>query len=422
MGAADDIRKGLTKNLANFTKQRKAEEKHSSAIRWRTSRLMEVRGMFVVEATEKVMEECYMKVSDNDQLPAKVRQIFYVARPLVQELTERPLKYTYFSQTLLPNCINEHRVAWNVVWDDRGHFIEPHTGRVIGLGTLNVRNYLSKIGQLHLMPGDFAAAWVRTYGPHGCFGALLYIEKEGFLPLLQRVRLAQRYDLGIMSSKGMSVTAARQLAEALAGLWGVPLYVLHDFDSAGVIIRDTLQNNTRCYSYQRPPTVIDLGLHYGDINGLTPEDYESNISDERLAQAGLDPAAIAFLRDQRVELNAMTSRQLVDFVERKLQQHGVRKVIPNLKTLAKTYQMFAASGRLSEAFEAARKKLEAETAPPIEVPNDLQTKVAQLLQQRPDITWHRAVRLIVDPDAPDDDKGEDDEHDDEEEDLRDIDE
>ena len=39
MGAADDIKKGLTKNLANFTKQRKAEEKHSSAGRWRTSRM-----------------------------------------------------------------------------------------------------------------------------------------------------------------------------------------------------------------------------------------------------------------------------------------------------------------------------------------------------------------------------------------------
>ena len=36
MGAADDIKKGLTKNLANFTKQRKAEEKHASAGRWRT--------------------------------------------------------------------------------------------------------------------------------------------------------------------------------------------------------------------------------------------------------------------------------------------------------------------------------------------------------------------------------------------------
>ena len=35
MGAADDIRDGLTKSLANFAKQRKAEEKHVSAGRWR---------------------------------------------------------------------------------------------------------------------------------------------------------------------------------------------------------------------------------------------------------------------------------------------------------------------------------------------------------------------------------------------------
>ena len=35
MGAAHDIKQGLTKSLATFTKQRKAEEKHVSAGRWR---------------------------------------------------------------------------------------------------------------------------------------------------------------------------------------------------------------------------------------------------------------------------------------------------------------------------------------------------------------------------------------------------
>ena len=108
MGAADDIKKGLTKNLANFTKQRKAEEKHSSAGRWRTSRMIEVRGMFLTEAAEEVMAECYMKASDNNPLPATARQIFYVARPLIEEQTDKPLSYAYFSQTLLPNYVNEH--------------------------------------------------------------------------------------------------------------------------------------------------------------------------------------------------------------------------------------------------------------------------------------------------------------------------
>jgi hypothetical protein len=88
MGAANDIKKGLTKNLANFTTQRKAEEKQSSAGRWRMSRLTEVRGVKLTEAANAVMTECYMKVSDGDKLPAHARQIFYVARPLIEQRTE----------------------------------------------------------------------------------------------------------------------------------------------------------------------------------------------------------------------------------------------------------------------------------------------------------------------------------------------
>ena len=147
MGAADDIKKGLTKSLANFTKQRKAEEKHVGAVRWRTSRMKEVRGMFLTEAANEVMRDCYLKASDNNRLPATARQIFYVARPLIEERTDKPLSYAYFSQTLLPNYVNEHGcVDWDVVYDDRGHFMEPHAKRVIGLGTLNVRDYLSRVG------------------------------------------------------------------------------------------------------------------------------------------------------------------------------------------------------------------------------------------------------------------------------------
>jgi hypothetical protein len=412
MGAADDIKKGLTKNLANFTKQRKAEEKHVSAGRWRMSRMTEVRGMFLTEAANEVMEECYIKASANNTLPATARQIFYVARPLIEQRTDKPLSYAYFSQTLLPNYINEHSADWDVVYDDRGHFLEPHTKRVIGLGTLNVRGYLSRVENLELEEADFDPASVETYGPDGSFGAVLYVEKEGFLPLFKRVKLAKRYDIAIMSSKGMSVTAARQLVDDLCT--DVPLLVLHDFDSAGIIIADTLQNDTRRYRFSGSPNVIDLGLHYGDIGGLPSEPNNSNISDDRLAQAGLGPSAINFLRSQRVELNAMTSRQLIDFVENKLEQHGVEKVIPDGETLARTYKLFAASHRLSEAFDEVKEELKEENdEAAITVPKDLEEKVAAKLKEKRDITWHRAVELIVDPDAS---QNEDDENDDGEED------
>ena len=60
---------------------------------------------------------------------------------------------------------------------------------------------------------------------------------------------------------------------------------------------------------------------------------------------------------------------------------------------------------------------------PIKVPEDLEAKVESMFKKHPDITWHRAVQLLVDPDAPEDEDDEDDdgEHEDDE-DLSDIDE
>ena len=297
MGAADDIKKGLSKNLANFTKQRKAEERQAGAYRWRTSRMTEVRGEYQTEATNRFMPECYMKVSDNNQLPALARQLFYAIRKLVEGRTEKPLKYPYFSQTLLPDYIKTHPDEtrdWDVVYDDRGHFVEPHTGRMIGIGTLNVRNYLQKIRSLRLDTASFSAASVNTYGPDGCYGAVLYVEKEGFMPLFERINLAKRYDIAVMSSKGMSVTAARELVNRICSNKGIPLFVLHDFDGSGIIIKDTLENDTRRFSYTNAPNVIDLGLSHSDIDGLDPEEYNCKISRERLEQAGIADEAVDF--------------------------------------------------------------------------------------------------------------------------------
>ena len=124
---------------------------------------------------------------------------------------------------------------------------------------------------------------------------------------------------------------------------------------------------------------------------------------------------------QRVELNAMTSRQLVDFVERKLNEHGVTKLIPDADTLARTYRMFVASDQLSEKFEELEDRLEDE-AHDVKVPADLRAKVEKLLEEKRHITWHRAVRLVVDPDAPEDEDDDEKDHgeDEDDEDLSEI--
>jgi len=95
------------------------------------------------EAAWAILQGAYMVASGNGTLPASARQIFYQARPQIMAMTEdKELSYGYFSQTLLPDYIDELGVDWDVVYDARGHFLEPHTNRRIGCGTIEVGNYL----------------------------------------------------------------------------------------------------------------------------------------------------------------------------------------------------------------------------------------------------------------------------------------
>jgi hypothetical protein len=230
---------GLVEGVtAKWAKQRKAEERDANARGRRNDRLIYYRRPWSLrDAAFRVMRDAYLAASANGTLPANARQIYYAARPKILEIAERDsLDSQYFCQTLLVNYMQERDVDWDVVWDDRGHLVEPHTGRAIGLGTLNVRKYLRGNDAPEFLEAGFAGPTIITHGPDGCFGALLFIEKEGFAPLFEAVHLAEKYDLAIMSSKGMSVTAARQLADRICSQYKIPLLILHDFDVAGFSI------------------------------------------------------------------------------------------------------------------------------------------------------------------------------------------
>jgi len=262
---------GVTKDWA---KQRKAEERHASARANRANLIRAGDYHNFKSASFEVMERAYMAASANGTLPASARQVMYQARPLVQDLMGgRQLDDQYFCQQLLPAYIEENGVEWDVTYDDRGHFTEPHTKHSIGLGTISVRDYLGKIGTLDFEEPRLSPAKVVTGGPDGCFSAVLFIEKEGFLPLFEAVHLAERFDIAIMSTKGMSVTACRQLADEMCGAHDVPLLVLHDFDKSGFSILGTLGKDSTRYTFTNHVEVIDLGLRLEDVNrlGLQPE-------------------------------------------------------------------------------------------------------------------------------------------------------
>jgi hypothetical protein len=368
-------------------------------IRYRSSRLTKEPRTSQKEAAWQVMEAAYMAASGNDTLPAMARQIFYQARPKIMELTEdKHLAYGYFSQVLLPDYIEEHGLSWNVVYDARGHLEEPHTNRRIGVGTIEIGNYLHAMKDPEVIAAEFSDANVDIIGPDGNISAMLFVKKEGFGPLFKAVNLADRYDLMIISTKGVSVTAARQLVDEICGDNGIPLLVLHDFDLAGFMIFGTLHRDTRRYQFRNTVEPVDLGLRLDDIAGLEREPAAATKTGDddlraQLAENGATPNEIEILLRERVELNAMTSDALIAMIERKLKAHGIKKVIPDDELLSEVYRAFHRSNELREEFEELESEFEESK---IKVPKDLQKQVRKVLEKHDDLRWDEAVRVVLD--------------------------
>jgi hypothetical protein len=190
--------------------------------------------MTVKDAAWLVMSHAYMKASGG--LPAKARQIMYAARGDILRLTSaKKFSDTYFTQVLLPDYVNENveeTAHWDVVYDARGNFTEPHTRSRIPLGTIEVRTYLGERAPLGPAVQLNGAALYPTSGPKNRYRNVLFVEKEGFDELWEAVRLAERFDLAIMSTKGMSVVAARKLLDSVADQVD-RIFVLRDFDVSG---------------------------------------------------------------------------------------------------------------------------------------------------------------------------------------------
>jgi hypothetical protein len=360
----------------------------------------------------RFMAEAYAKASGGGTYSATARQVMYAARPLILAATDRPLGKefdVYFTQQLLPGfqvAYPERTATWDVIYDARGHLHEPHTNRELALGTLDVRDYLLT-ARAPASPDDLSFDPLRlpfpTTGPRGRYTTVLFIEKEGFLPLLQQAQIGDRFDLAIMSTKGMASTAARALMEGLSSACGVRFLVLHDFDKAGFSICATLTQDTERYRFTDPPQVIDLGLRLADVEaeGLAGEPctYHEREPRENLAQNGATDDEIAFLVDddgtgQRVELNAFTSDQFLDWLERKLVAADVEKHIPDDATLTAAYQRAVYLHAMNRALAAAHqdaKALALATSPP----DNLREAVQEQLDENDTLPWDAAVADIA---------------------------
>ena len=282
--------------------------------------------------------------------------MFYKARPKVLELTgKKELKdkeRSRFCYVLLPLFMLENPELtrnWRVLYKPRGELIEPHTRLRVGLGTAEVAYYRScwtngcALGDTDLVVPDWRA---ETHGPHHRFGGVVAVEKGGIADLLRQADLHNRRDVAIIGNEGQSVEAELVLADAF-GHADVPLFLLCDFDRQGFTIAENLRAGTWRHRYRYRVKVIHVGLRLAQIEALgglasrqrggledepIGEGTLKHVSDERLRECGATENEIRILRTRRVELNALTTEQLVALAMPRSTSTASRRRCPTLRT------------------------------------------------------------------------------------------
>jgi hypothetical protein len=273
------------------------------------------------------LEKSIALVSGNGQYRYSLRQLYYVARPLVMEQTGRELKYPHFNQIITDY---EHELGQDltgVYRDERGTLLYPHTHEEIKLGTKSIERYRRPV--FH-------------------FNKILYSEKEGFFEILKEAGFCEKHDCALLTSKGFASRAARDVIDLLAETEEeLQFFCIHDADLSGTLIYQALQGATKARP-GRKVRIINLGLEpwEGLTMGLEVESLEKR-SAKNAAQYVADfdtelgqtkPFQFEkyqrwadwqeWLRSFRIELNAMDTPTFVTWLDRKITPYNTGKVIP----------------------------------------------------------------------------------------------
>ena len=91
----------------------------------------------------------------------------------------------------------------------------------------------------------------------------------------------------------------------------------------------------------------------------------------------------------------MTSDELVEFIERKFEEHGVRKIIPTDDVLEQHARRMLERQMVLRALDGLLPDIRKQAAE-AELPDDLRRRVQEQLDDRPELPWDAAIAEILD--------------------------
>jgi hypothetical protein len=329
------------------------------------------------------LDAVIVDVSGDGEFRFNERQMFYALRPIVMAETGEELKINNFKK-IITDYEAEHGEIDGMYREPRGSIYHPHLRQTITLGTLMVENYER---------------------PEWIFNKVVYLEKEGFSEALKDAGWAERHDCMMMSSKGFTTRAAKDLVDKLAEHdEPVTIYCVHDADAAGTMIFETFQEATKARE-ARKIQIVNIGLEPWEAieMGLEVEDVEAGDRHKPVADYVLDRDDGAnwqeWLQTHRIELNAMTTPQFIEWLDQKM---GTTKLIPPLDVieaeLDSKLEQKIRDAIVERVLREANVEVQvADVLADIEKPQAaaLTDGVRQLFDQQPDAQWRDHIEAVA---------------------------
>jgi hypothetical protein len=337
----------------------------------------------VIDNLDAVVAE----VGGNGRYRFNQRQLLYRLRPIVRNELGGDLTTTNFA-AIITDYEAENGEIPGMYREPRGTLYHPHRGETITLGTLMVEDYERPL-------------WT--------FNKLVYIEKEGFSEALKAERWAERHDCALLSSKGFTTRAARDLVDLLAEHdEPITIFCVHDADAPGTMIYETFQWATKARG-ARKIKIVNLGLEPWEALTMGLEVETIKAGDRRKPVA--DYAAeypceedeetwTEWLQTKRVELNAMSTPEFIAWLDGKMAAYC--KLIPpadvikaELNNRIDAKVRAAITGRILR--EAGFENQVATAIAAIEKPNPavLAEGIRCLFQQESEREWRDHVEAIA---------------------------
>jgi hypothetical protein len=95
-------------------------------------------------------------------------------------------------------------------------------------------------------------------------------------------------------------------------------------------------------------------------------------------------------------LNALASDELVALIERKLNENGIAKVIPDDNTLADAYRRMHKQAVIQDKIEELIEDLDEDDE--VEVPTELRQRVEEAIKLDPARSWDAIMRELAEQD------------------------